>query len=86
MENETNDTRLTQETPSSEEAVLTDEEIAGKVYNTDSTDVDLDSYTEEVLCGKQKSLRGLIMTVILLAAGILAVLVFWLIRYKDLFL
>lgn len=85
MQNEANESPITQGNILSEETVPA-EAVTGKVYNTDLTDVDLESYSEEVLCGKQKSLRGLTLAVLLLAAGIVAVLIFWLIRYKDLFL
>ena len=85
MQEETNNTQFAEETTPSEEAVVA-KELAGNVYNTDHTDVDLESFAEEVRAGKKQSLRGPLITVILLSAGILAVLIFWLIRYKDLFL
>ena len=85
MQEETNNTQFAEEPTPSEEAVAA-EELAGNVYNTDDTEVDLERFAEEVRAGKAQSLRGLLITVILLSAGILAVLIFWLIRYKDLFL
>ena len=85
MENQTNDSRFIPEDSPSEETVPA-KALDGNVYNTDCTDVDLESYSDEVLFGEQKSLRGWLLTIIFLLAGILAVLIFWLIRYKDLFL
>ena len=64
------------------------EELKGTahVYNTDKMDGDLDSFSEEVRSGGQKSLTGLVVTAIALAAGIVAVLIWWIVRYGDAFL
>lgn len=53
-----------------------------RVYNTDKSDEDLDNYAQAVQEEPQKnSLTGLIITACLLTAGILGMLVWWLLRY-----
>lgn len=86
MLEETNNPQITEETTPSAEAVVDEKELAGNVYNTDNTDVDLETFSEAVRSAKKQSLRGPLMTIVLLLSGILAVLLFWIIRYKDLFL
>ena len=77
------------ETPSNETQVFhwKPEELkqAGRVYNTDKTDTDLDKVAEAVHSGEKKSLTGLIVTAAALAAGIVAVIVWWIIRYGGAF-
>ena len=53
-----------------------------QAYNTDKSDQDLESYSKEVQdVPPQKSLTGLIITAALLSAGILGILIWWLLRY-----
>ncbi len=59
---------------------------AGRVYNTDKTDEDLERFSEAVRSGEKKSLTGLIITAAALAAGIVAVLIWWIVRYGGAFL
>lgn len=63
-------------------SVLDDRTRVFRVYNTDKTDPDLDSYANAVQEEPRKSsLTGLIITACLLTAGILGMLVWWLLRY-----
>ena len=53
-----------------------------KIYNTDSTDTDLNAYSEEVCQPKnKKGLTALTVIALCLIAGILGVLAYWLTRY-----
>ena len=54
-----------------------------KVYNTDHTDEDLEQFSQEVYTAKKDSLTGLALIFILLCAGILCVLAYWLLRWKG---
>ena len=56
------------------------------VYNTDRTDTDLDSYSEEVHSGQKQSLTGLVILAVALALGIVAIVVWWVIRYGGVLL
>ena len=57
------------------------------VQNTDTTDGDLKNDSETVpLSKKKKSLRGLVLTNLFLIMGICVMLIFWILRYKDVFL
>ena len=57
------------------------------VQNTDTTDGDLENDSETVpLSKKKKSLRGLVLTNLFLIMGICVMLIFWILRYKDVFL
>ncbi len=51
-----------------------------RIYNTDQLDVDLEEYTQQVQ-EEPKSLTGLLITATALAAGVIGVLVWWLVRY-----
>ena len=55
------------------------------VYNTDKMDGDMDSFAEAVHSGEEKGVTGLVATAIALAAGIIGVLIFWIIRYGGAF-
>lgn len=56
-----------------------------KAYNTDKTDEDLDSYSEEVRNpDSNRGVLGLSIVALLLMAGILAVLVWWLVHFQGL--
>lgn len=56
-----------------------------KAYNTDKTDEDLDRYSEEVRNpDSNRGVLGLSIVALLLMAGILAVLVWWLVRFQGL--
>lgn len=56
-----------------------------RAYNTDKTDDDLDSYSEEVRNpDRNRGVLGLSIVALLLMAGILAVLVWWLVRFQGL--
>ena len=79
------------------EATLTAEEIIAEelakeapeetVQNTDTTDGDLKNDSETVpLSKKKKSLRGLVLANLFLIMGICVILIFWILRYKDVFL
>ena len=54
---------------------------AGRIYNTDKTDEDLEQFSEAVHSGEKKSLTGWIITAVALAAGIVAVVIWWIVRY-----
>ena len=57
------------------------------VQNTDTTDGDLENDSETVpLSKKKKRLRGLVLTNLFLIMGICVILIFWILRYKDVFL
>lgn len=60
--------------------------LEGRVYNTDKTDADMDAYAEDVYSGGRKSVSGLVAVALVLAAAILAVLIFWIVRYGGAFL
>ena len=55
----------------SEDELPTQRDLTGRIYNTDKTDTDLDSFSEAVLTEPKRSRAGLII-VLLLAA-----LLFW---------
>lgn len=53
-----------------------------RIYNSDSTDVDPEELSEEVLAeAGQKGITGLVVTAVVLTAGILGLAVYWLLRY-----
>ncbi len=53
-----------------------------RIYNSDKTDVTPEELSRQVLeGGKQKGVAGLVVLALLLAAGILALAVYWLLRY-----
>lgn len=57
-----------------------------KAYNTDKTDEDLDRYSQQVRqTGNNRGVFGISVLALLLMAGILAVLVWWLVRFQGLF-
>lgn len=57
-----------------------------KAYNTDSTDEDLASYSEKVRDpGNDRSITGLSILALVLLAGILGVLAWWLVRFQGAF-
>ena len=58
---------------------------SGRVYNTDRTDEDLQQFAEQVRDGGKKSLTGWIVTAAVLAAGIVAVVIWWILRYGGAF-
>lgn len=54
-------------------------------YNADRTDTELESYSREVREGSEnRGLAGLSALALALIAGILGVLVWWLVRYRGL--
>lgn len=53
-----------------------------KAYNSDKTDEDLECYSETVR-EPEKGITGLVITAIALTLGILAVLAWWLLRYRG---
>ena len=56
-----------------------------KAYNSDKSDTDLESYSEEVRNpGQERSESFLTVLALVLLAGILGILVWWLIRFKGL--
>ena len=56
-----------------------------KAYNSDKTDTDLESYSEEVRYPSQdRSESFLTVLALVLLAGILGILVWWLVRFKGL--
>lgn len=69
-----------------ESALLSEHPDAGtstrsyKAYNADSTDEDPETYSRALL-QPTKSNRGLILLAVLLALGIAAVAVYWLVRF-----
>lgn len=54
---------------------------SGRMYNSDRTDEDLQQFSEQVRGGEKKSLTGLIIIAAILAAGIVAVVIWWILRY-----
>lgn len=56
-----------------------------KARNTDKTDTDMEKYAQAVMENKTKGLLGWTITVFALAAAIVAVLIFWLLRYGGMF-
>jgi len=54
-----------------------------RAYNTDTCDTDLEQYSEQVRKEDKRS-GGLVALACLLAAGIIAVLLWWLLRYRGL--
>lgn len=53
-----------------------------RIYNSDKTDVTPEELSRQVLeGGKRKGVAGLVVLALLLAAGILALAVYWLLRY-----
>lgn len=54
-----------------------------RIYNADQLDVDLEDYAELVQ-EEPKSLTGLVIAAVALAAGVIGVLVWWLVRYGAL--
>ncbi len=58
---------------------------AGNIYNADKTDEDLESYGQQVQEPARKSLTGLVVTAVLLTAGILGVVIWWLVRFGGAF-
>ncbi len=69
-----------------EESLPAPAEEKVEVYNTDRTDEDLEEFSKTVMTEEKKSLTGLAVTVIVLLAAILGVIVFWMVRYRGLFL
>lgn len=68
-------------------AVQTEVDTEGVIYNTDKTDTDLEAFSESVRNEKRKKrLIGLLIYNAAVIAGIVCVLIFWLIRYRALFL
>ena len=66
---------------------LAKEALEETVQNTDTTDGDLKNDSETVpLSKKKKSLRGLVLANLFLIMGICVILIFWILRYKDVFL
>lgn len=53
-----------------------------KAYNGDKTDVDLDALSQEVRADdrEEKSITGLVVTALVLAATVVGVLIYWLVR------
>lgn len=60
-------------------------EAADHIYNSDDLDEDLDAFSQEVREPRKNSITGLLITALLLTAGILAVVAWWLIRYWEVF-
>ena len=52
-----------------------------KAYNTDTCDEDLEAYSQQVYAPKKKGLAGLVITALLLSAGIVAVLCYLWVRF-----
>ena len=50
-------------------------------YNSDTTDTDLEEYSEEVLSADKPSYTGLIVLACLLAIGILGMVIYLMLRY-----
>ncbi len=57
------------------------EHCADHIYNADNTDEDLQDYASQVEEPARKSMTGLVVTAMLLTAGILGVVIWWLIRF-----
>ena len=58
---------------------------AKNVYNTDKADDDLEEYTQQVEAPARKGVTGLVVTAALLTAGILGVVIWWLVRFGGAF-
>ncbi len=63
--------RLQRALLSEEELPTQQQDLTGRLYNTDKTDTDLDSFSEAVLAGKKPSRAGLVILLLLIAALIL---------------
>lgn len=51
-----------------------------RIRNTDKTDTDLSAYSEQVEKGN-RGLTGLVFTALLLSGAIVAILLYWVLRY-----
>lgn len=51
-----------------------------RIRNTDKTDTDLSAYSEQVEKGS-RGLTGLVFTALLLSGAIVAILLYWVLRY-----
>lgn len=58
---------------------------AVQAYNTDRTELDPETLSEELETEDKKVTTGLIATALLLSAGIVGVVVWWIIRYWGVF-
>jgi len=56
------------------------DENDGRVYNTDRVDVDMEEFGEVVEAPVKEKLTGLVISALLLTAGILGLLAWWLLR------
>ena len=56
-----------------------------QVYNTDHTDVDLEELSDAMDEPPARSLQGLIVTALLLTAGIFVLIAWWAVRYLGFF-
>ena len=85
-----NDQQIEACTRTAEEIIaeeLAKEALEETVQNTDTTDGDLKNDLETVPHSKnKKSLRGLVLANLFLIMGICVMLIFWILRYKDVFL
>lgn len=66
------------------EELISDLAATRRIYNADQLDVDLEEYAEAVQ-QEPKGMNGLIITAAALAAGVVGILVWWLLRYGVLF-
>lgn len=55
------------------------------VYNTDKADEDLKDYTQKLEQPARKGIAGLVVTAALLTAGILGIVIWWLVRFGGVF-
>lgn len=75
-----------------EEALLAEEEQPApaqtdfRAYNTDKTDEDMEDFSQRVLDGEKKGMTVLTVLAAALAGAVVAALLFFLIRYRGLFL
>ncbi|MBQ4641517.1 MAG: hypothetical protein IJB47_02765 [Oscillospiraceae bacterium] len=74
------DEELSQEPEASLEETRRITQLPKGFYNTDHTDVELEEYAQQVQ-EDTRGLTGLTVTAILLAAGIVGILIWWVLRY-----
>ena len=74
-----------EETPSEEPspAPLNNFGANCRIYNSDRTDEDLETFSNEILAPKKDRLFGLVLLFMLLCLSILLVLLYWLLRWKG---
>ena len=78
-------TEKEEETPSEEQSPtpLSNYGAGCRIYNSDRTDEDLETFSNEILAPKKDRLFGLVLLFMLLCLGIVLILLYWLLRWKG---